>query len=127
MNWLDKMYLKGEKKNQTTRQQIKNNKKYLLTNIILNYTERDNAEDFCAKVNDFQSNGTTKNEMYREIPDYLSYPSIKKNNLILHRQILQQHKFKLPGICAIEKIGGVQHEASLMINIFGNEVPPSLL
>lgn len=69
---------KEKKKNQTTRQQIKNNKKYLLTNIILNYTERDNAEDFCAKVNDFQSNGTTKNEMYREIPDYLSYPSIKK-------------------------------------------------
>lgn len=51
----------------------------------------------------------------------------KKKTLILHRQILQQHKFKLPGICAIEKIGGVQHEASLIINIFGNEVPPSLL
>ena len=82
MNWLDKMYLKGEKKNQTTRQQIKNNKKYLLTNIILNYTERDNAEDFYAKVNDFQSNGTTKNEMYREIPDYLSYPSIKKKTTL---------------------------------------------
>lgn len=80
-------------------------------------------------MNDFQSNGNTKNEMYREIPDYLSYPSIpkKKQTLILHRQILQQHKFKLPGICAIEKIGGVQHEASLIINIFGNEVPPSLL
>lgn len=51
----------------------------------------------------------------------------KKKNSYLHRQILQQHKFKLPGICAIEKIGGVQHEASLIINIFGNEVPPSLL
>ena len=38
-----------------------------------------------------------------------------------------QHKLKLPRICATEKIGGVQHEASSVINIFGNEAPPSML
>ena len=81
MNWLDKMCLKGakkKKKRKPTKKQIKNNKIYLLTYIILNYTHRDNTEDLCAKVNGFQSNGTTKNEMYREIPDYLFYPSILK-------------------------------------------------
>lgn len=104
-----------------------NKKQCLLTNIILNYIHKDNAEAFfCAKMNGFESNGTTKNEMFREISDYLSYFSIIKKAYFAERNFMQ-HKFKLPRICATEKIGGVQYEASSVINIFGNEAPPSML
>lgn len=67
-------------KNQPTKH-TKNNKKRLLINIILNYIHKDNVVS-CAKVNGFESNGTTENEIFREIPDSLPYPSTMKTFIL---------------------------------------------
>lgn len=39
---------------------------------------RDDVAFPCAKVNDLELSGSTKNEILREIQDPLSYPSIMK-------------------------------------------------
>lgn len=81
-NGLGKICLKGEKINQRNNKQ---QKKCLLINITLDYIHRDNVKALlCAKVNGFESNGTTENEC---LENSLFYPSITKK-LILHRQIL---------------------------------------
>lgn len=73
----------------------------------------------------FETNGTTKNEIFGETPDSLSYPSIMKK-FILHGQILCNINLNCSESVE-QNISGVQHEASSVINIFGTEAPPSVL
>lgn len=76
-------------------------------------------------MNGFESNENTKSEMFTEITESLSHPSVMKKYYLAQTHFMQ-HKFKLPRIHVIENRWRMT-ETPPVITSFGTEALPSML
>lgn len=77
-------------------------------------------------VDDFESNENTKSEMFTDITESLSHPSVMKEKNDLVQTHFMQHKFKLPWIHVIENRWRMT-ETPPVITSFGTKALPSKL